>query len=66
MFSWREKLFCPYPYTHEDIREFESNNSLECCHEVRIGKQNLYANKVSSGKERQKTNIMTFITVFSD
>lgn len=54
MFSWREKLFCPYPYTHEDIREFESNNSLECCHEVRIGKQYLHANKVSSGKERQK------------
>ena len=27
MFSWGEKLFCPYSYTHEDIREFESNNS---------------------------------------
>ena len=35
MFSWREKLFCLYSYTHEDIREFESNNSLE----ARIGKQ---------------------------
>ena len=23
---------------HEYIREFESNNPLECCHEVRIGK----------------------------
>ena len=37
MFSWGEKLFCPYSYTHEDIREFESNNSLE----VRIVKQNV-------------------------
>ena len=27
MFSWGEKLFCLYSYTHEDIREFESNNS---------------------------------------
>ena len=35
MFSWGEKLLCPYLYTHEDIREFESNNSLE----ARIGKQ---------------------------
>ena len=35
MFSWGEKLFCLYSYTHEDIREFESNNSLE----ARIGKQ---------------------------
>ena len=37
MFSWGEKLFCLYSYTHEDIREFESNNSLE----VRIVKQNV-------------------------
>ena len=35
MFSWGEKLLCPYLYTHEDIGEFESNNSLE----ARIGKQ---------------------------
>ena len=27
MFSWGEKLFCLYSYTHEDLREFESNNS---------------------------------------
>ena len=27
MFSWGEKLFCLYSYTHEDIRGFESNNS---------------------------------------
>ena len=27
IFSWGEKLFCLYSYTHEDIREFESNNS---------------------------------------
>ena len=37
MFSWGEKLFCLYSYTNEDIREFESNNSLE----VRIVKQNV-------------------------
>ena len=50
MFSWGEKLFCPYPYTHEDIREFVCNNSLE----ARIGKQNVHGNKVYSGMERQK------------
>ena len=50
MFSWGEKLFCPYPYTHEHIREFVSNNSLE----ARIGKQNVHGNKVYSGMERQK------------
>ena len=53
MFSWGEKLFCLYSYTHEDIREFESNNSLE----VRIGKQNVHGNKVYSGMERQKMYI---------
>ena len=53
MFSWGEKLFCPYSYTHEDIREFESNNSLE----ARIGKQNVHGNKVYSGMERQKMYI---------
>ena len=53
MFSWGEKLFCPYSYTHEDIREFESNNSLE----ARIGKQNVQGNKVYSGMERQKMYI---------
>ena len=47
MFSWGEKVFCPYSYTHE---EFESNNSLE----ARIGKQNVQGNKVYSGMERQK------------
>ena len=47
------KLFCPYSYTHEDIREFESNNSLE----ARIGKQNVHGNKVYSGMERQKMYI---------
>ena len=50
MFSWGEKLFCPYSYTHEDIREFECNNSSE----ARIGKQNVHGNKVYSGMERQK------------
>ena len=54
MFSWGEKWFCPYSYTQADIREFESNNSLECCHEVQIGKQNVRANKVYAGMERQK------------
>ena len=39
-----------YSYTHEDIRKFESNNPLE----ARIGKQNVHANKVHSGMERQK------------
>ena len=29
-------------------------NSLECCHEVRIGKQNVHANKVYADMERQK------------
>ena len=53
MFSWREKLFCPYSYTQEDIREFESNNSLE----ARIWKQNVHGNKVYSGMERQKMYI---------
>ena len=53
MFSWGEKLFCPYSYTHEDIREFESNNSLE----ARIGKQNVHGNKIYSGMERQKMYI---------
>ena len=53
MFSWGEKLFCPYSYTHEDIREFESNNSLE----ARIWKQNVHGNKVYSGMERQKMYI---------
>ena len=53
MFSWGEKLFCPYSYTHEDIREFESNNSLE----ARIGIHNVHGNKVSSGMERQKMYI---------
>ena len=50
MFSWGEKLFCPYPYTYEDIREFVCNISLE----ARIGKQNVHGNKVYSGMERQK------------
>ena len=39
------KLFCSYSYTHEDVREFESNHSLECCHKVRIGKQNVHVNE---------------------
>ena len=39
------KLFCSHSYTHEDIREFESDHSLECCHEVRIGKQNVHVNE---------------------
>ena len=38
------KLCCSYLYIHEDIREFESSHSLECCHEVRIGKQNVHVN----------------------
>ena len=29
-------------------------NSLECCHEVRIGKQNVHTNKVYADMERQK------------
>ena len=53
MFSWGEKLFCLHSYTHEDIREFESNNSLE----ARIGKQNVHGNKVYSGMKRQKIYI---------
>ena len=53
MFSWGEKWFFPYSYTQADIREFERNNSLECCHEVRISKQNVHANKVYAGIERQ-------------
>ena len=44
------KIICPYSYTHEDIREFVCNNSLE----ARIGKQNVHGNKVYSGMERQK------------
>ena len=48
------KMICPYWYTHEDIRDFESNNSIKCCHEVRIGRQNVHANKVYSGKEKKK------------
>ena len=47
------KINCPYSCTHEDIREFESNNSLQCCHEVRIGKQNVHAYKIYSGKEKK-------------
>ena len=47
------KIICPYWYTHEDIREFESTNSLECCHEVRLGRQNVPTKKVHSGKERK-------------
>ena len=56
MFSWGEKVFFPYLYTHEDILEFESNNSLE----ARIGKQlpNKHGNKVYSGMERQKMYIL--------
>ena len=54
MFSWGEKWFCPYSYTQADIREFESNNSLECCHEVQIGKQNVRANKVYAGMKDKK------------
>ena len=53
MFSWGEILFFLYSYTHEDIREFESNNSLR----ARIGKQNVHGNKVYSGMERQKMYI---------
>ena len=56
-FSWGEKLFCPYFYNHEDIREFERNNPLECCYEVRIAKQTVHANNVYSGKEIQKIYI---------
>ena len=47
------KIICPYSYTQEDIRKFESNNSLE----ARIGKQNVHGNKVYSGMERQKMYI---------
>ena len=47
------KIICPYSYTHEDIREFVCNNSLE----ARIGKQNVHGNKVYSGMERQKMYI---------
>ena len=39
--------------SREHIREFESNNSLECCHEVRLGRQNVPTKKVHSGKERK-------------
>ena len=53
MFSWGEILFFLYSYTHEYIREFESNNSLR----ARIGKQNVHGNKVYSGMERQKMYI---------
>ena len=54
MFYRGENFFCPYSYTQGDIREFESNNPLDCCHEIRIGKQNVHANKVCAGMERQK------------
>ena len=47
-------MICPYSYTQADIWEFESNNSLECCHEVRIGNQKVHANKVYAGMERQQ------------
>ena len=47
------KIICPYWYTHEDIRKLEGNNSLECCHEVRLGRQNVPTKKVHSGKERK-------------
>ena len=40
------KLSCLYSYNHENIGESDSNNSLGCCHELRIGKQNVHANKV--------------------
>ena len=50
------KIICPYWYNHEDIQDFESNNSIKCCHEVRIGRQNVHANKVYSGKEKKKRN----------
>ena len=53
IFSWGENLLCTFSYTHEDIREFQSNNSLE----ARIGKQNVHGNKVYSGMERQKMYI---------
>ena len=51
------KINCPYSCTHEDIREFESNNSLQCCHEVRIGKQNVHAYKIYSGKEKKNVHL---------
>ena len=37
------KMIIPYSNTQADIREFESNNCLECCHEVRSGRQNVHA-----------------------
>ena len=52
-FFWGEKLIVHIHVTHEDIREFESNYSLQCCHEVRIGKQNVHAYKIYSGKEKK-------------
>ena len=50
------KINCPYSCTNEDIREFKSNNSLQCCHEVRIGKQNVHAYKIYSGKKKKNVH----------
>ena len=52
MFSWGKNDLSIFIYPAR-YREFESNNSLECCHEVRFGKQKVHANKVYAGMERQ-------------
>ena len=51
------KMIFPYSNTQADIREFESSNCLECCHEVRSGRQNVHANKVYAGMEEQQIGI---------
>ena len=51
------KMIFPYSNTQADIREFESNDCLECCHEVRSGRQNVHANKVYAGMEKQQIGI---------
>ena len=50
-------MISPYSNTQAYIREFESNNCLECCHEVRSGRQNVHANKVYAGMEKQQIGI---------
>ena len=57
MFSWGEKWFVHIHILRQIFENFESNNSLECCHEVRIGNQKVHANKVYAGMERQQIRI---------
>ena len=52
-FQDQENIIVPLMFTRGK-KLFERNNPLECCHEIRIGKQNVHANKVYAGMERQK------------